>query len=103
MPSVQIRIDHDQVGKISQLFSAQSSAIAGVNKKLKSAQETLEGGDWIGKGAKAFFKEMESEINPAMKRLKQALDEASKVTSQVGRIMVEAEEESGNILIIMHL
>jgi WXG100 family type VII secretion target len=103
MPSVQIRIDHDQMGQISQVFSAQNSAIAGVNNKLKSAQETLQNGDWIGKGATAFFKEMDDEVNPAMKRLEQAMEEAAQVTKQVGQIMNEAEEESSSILIVINM
>lgn len=101
MPAVQIRIDHDQMGQISQIFSAQNAAVAGVNKKLKSAQETLQSGDWIGKGADAFYKEMEGEINPAMKRLEQAMEEAARVTKQIGQIMNDAEEESSSILIII--
>ena len=102
MASVQIRIDHDQMGQIGQVFSTQNSAIAGVNKRIKSAQETLQNGDWIGRGGDAFFKEMEGEINPAMKRLEQAMEEAARVTKQIGQIMNEAEEESSSILIIIH-
>ena len=101
MPSVKIRIDYDQMGQISQMFSAQNGAISGLNSKLKSAQETLQSGDWIGRGADAFFKEMEGEINPAMKRLEQAMDEAARVTKQVGQIMNGAEEESSSILIVI--
>jgi WXG100 family type VII secretion target len=103
MPSVQIRIDHDQMGQISQVFSAQNSAIAGVNNKLKSAQETLQNGDWIGKGADAFYKEMEGDVNPAMKRLEQAMEEAAHVTKQIGQIMNGAEEESSSILIVLNM
>ena len=60
MSSPKIRCDYDDLQKVSQIFSAQNSEIARVNRKIKSAQGTLEGGDWIGKGAKAFFNEMNS-------------------------------------------
>jgi hypothetical protein len=36
-----------------------------------------------------------------MKRLEQAMDEAARVTKQVGQIMNGAEEESSSILIII--
>lgn len=101
MSAPHIRCDHDQIQKISSQFSAQSSAIAGINRKLKSAQATLEGGDWIGRGATQFLKEMNNEINPAMKRLQTAMDEAAKVTKQVSQAFKDAEEESSRILIII--
>jgi WXG100 family type VII secretion target len=101
MSAPQIRCDHDQIQKISSQFSAQSSAIAGINRKLKAAQATLEGGDWIGRGATEFLKEMNSDINPAMKRLEKAMDEAAKVTKQVSQVMKDADEESSRILIII--
>ena len=101
MSAPEIRCDHDQIQKIGSQFSAQSSAIAGVNRKLKSAQSTLEGGDWIGRGATEFFKEMNSEINPAMTRLQKAMDEAANVSKQISQAMKNAEDESSRILIII--
>lgn len=101
MSAPHIRCDHDQIQKMASQFSAQSSAIAGINRKLKSAQATLEGGDWIGRGATQFLKEMNNEINPAMKRLQKAMDEAAKVTKQVSQAFKNAEEESSRILIII--
>ena len=101
MSAPHIRCDHDQIQKMASQFSAQSSTIAGINRKLKSAQDTLEGGDWIGKGATKFFKEMNGDINPAMKRLQKAMDEASKITKQAGQVFKDAEEESSRILIVI--
>jgi WXG100 family type VII secretion target len=101
MSAPEIRCDHDQIQKIGSQFSAQSSAIGGVNRKLKSAQATLEGGDWIGRGATQFFKEMNSEINPAMKRLEKAMDEAANVSKQISQTLTNADEESSRILIII--
>ncbi len=101
MSAPEIRCDHDAIQKIGSQFSAQSSAIAGVNRKLKSAQATLEGGDWIGRGAIEFFKEMNGEINPAMKRLQKAMDEAANVSKQISQALKNAEDESSKILIII--
>jgi len=97
MSSPKIRCDYDELQKISQIFSAQNSEIARINRKIKSAQGTLEGGDWIGKGAKAFFKEMNGEVNPAMKRLEKAMAQAARITKQISKIMKQAEDDSSNI------
>ncbi len=101
MSAPEIRCDHDALQKIGSQFSAQSSAIAGVNRKLKSAQATLEGGDWIGRGATEFFKEMNGDINPAMTRLQKAMDEAANVSKQMSQVLKNADDESSKILIII--
>ena len=99
MPNIKIRCDYDQMQQIAKIFTAQGSAIAGINRKIKAAQATLEGGDWIGKGAKAFVQEMNSEVNPSMKRLEKAMEEAAQITKQISQVMQQAEEESSKIFI----
>lgn len=99
MPNIKIRIDYDQMQQMTQMFSAQGSAIAGINRKIKAAQSTLEGGDWIGKGAKAFFQEMNSDVNPSMKRLEKAMEEAARITKQIHKIMHQTEDECSKIFI----
>lgn len=99
MPNIKIRIDYDQMQQMTQMFTAQGSAIAGVNRKIKAAQSTLEGGDWIGKGAKAFFQEMNSDVNPSMKRLEKAMEEAARITKQIHTVMHQAEDKSSKIFI----
>lgn len=97
MSSPRIRCDYDEMQKISQIFRAQNSEIARVNRKIKSAQGTLEGGDWIGKGAKAFFREMNGEVVPSMKRFEKAMAEAARITKQISQIMKQAEDDSSSI------
>lgn len=97
MPAATIRSDQDELAQIGQTFSKASSAIAGVNRKIKSSQDTLEGGDWIGKGATAFFKEMNSDVFPAMKRLESAMSEAARITKQVAKLMKQAEDDASRL------
>jgi hypothetical protein len=59
--------------------------------------DTLEGGDWIGKGAKAFYREMGTEIMPSLKRLSDALQTADRITRQISQIMQDAEQEAAAI------
>ncbi len=97
--NIKIRWDYDQLTQMTQMFTAQGSAIAGVNRKIKAAQSTLEGGDWIGKGAKAFYQEMNSEVNPSLKRLEKAMEEAAQITKQIHQTVHTAEDDSSKILI----
>ena len=101
MPAIQIRIAYDEMGQIAKTFSKNAEDIAQVNQRIKAAQDTLEGGDWIGLGAKKFQGEMESSINPSMKGLQQAMEEASQVSSNISKVMHEADEESANILVLL--
>jgi len=97
MPSDKVRSDFDELAKIGQLFNAQSSAIGGTNNRIKSAQGTLQGGDWIGEGAKKFFAEMEQQVNPSMKRLELSLADAYRKTQQIVQLMKQAEDEASSI------
>ncbi len=94
MPATKVRADYDELKRISQIFSRQGSAMAGVNRKIKSAQQTLQGGDWIGQGAKVFFQEMDGEVNPSMQRLEKALTQAGRITAQIAKIMKQAEDDA---------
>ena len=101
MPSAKIRADYDQLAQFSQIFSQQNSDLAKTNKQIKSAQDTLQGGEWIGQGASAFYKEMDGEVNPSLKRLENAMAEAANITNQISKVMKEAEDESSTILAII--
>jgi len=94
MPSGKVRADYDQLQEISKMFDRESDACNGKNQRVKSNIETLRGGDWQGVGARAFFKEMDSEVLPALGRLRHALAEAAKITAQVAKAMKQAEDDS---------
>lgn len=94
MSSPTVRAHHDELGAIRGTFSAQSDAISQMNQNLKSCMETLQGGDWIGKGAQAFYREMNGDVMPSLGRLQRALSEAARITQQISQAMKEAEEEA---------
>ena len=92
-----LRSDYDQLTDISRTFERESSevkrSVDSINRKI----EVLEGGDWIGEGAKAFYREMNSEVLPAMQRLMKALELASRATKQIAQVLKEAEEECSHM------
>ncbi len=98
MAAPRIRGDHDGLAKIAQGFARQAANTERSLRKIKQSMDTLQGGDWIGRGASAFYKEMENDVLPAVQRLHSALNQADQVTRQIRNILQEAEDEAARIL-----
>jgi WXG100 family type VII secretion target len=101
MPAIQVRIVYDDMGQIAKTFQQNSEDMGAAHKRIKAAQDTLADGDWIGQGAKKFQGEMESSINPSLQNLTNALQEASKVSNDISKVMQEADEEASNVIVIV--
>ncbi len=97
MPARRIRADYDSLTRISQSFGRQAAATKKTIQQIQRCVGTLQGGDWIGKGATAFYREMEGEVLPALNRLAAALEAASRLTQQASQIMHQAEDEAAGI------
>jgi uncharacterized protein YukE len=65
---------------------------------LRREMQTLENGDWVGPGARAFYGEMNSAVLPAVQRLAKALDAARDTTLQIRAVIQEAEAEAARVL-----
>ncbi len=94
MAAPTVRSDYDQLKQVAQNFSSQADAVNGLIQNLSSNVQTLEGGDWIGQGAQAFYKEWNDQDLPTLKRLQNALSEAARITAQISQIMHSAEESA---------
>ena len=92
-----IRADYDQLPKISKGFEREAANVKRSIDSLKRTIEVLKGGDWIGEGADAFFREMESEVMPAMQRLLKALEKGSSVIGVIERLLHETEQAIGGL------
>jgi len=93
-----VRSDYDALAQIAKTFGQQANAARQTLQALKRQQEVLRGGDWIGQGATKFYQEMDSAVLPAVTRMATALESAQRVTSQVGQVMKQAEEEAARFL-----
>jgi uncharacterized protein YukE len=89
--SITIKLDFDIFPKIESSFRAQGEATQKTIGNLSKTLEQLRGGDWFGEGASAFFKEMDGEVIPAMKRLKKTLDEGDRVSKEIEKVQHETE------------
>ena len=92
-----VRSNYKELKQISSKFGQANSAVAGTNKRLTSAMSQLQGGDWIGEGAKKFYAEMINDVMPSMKRLEKAMASAAKITNDLAKLMKQAEDDSSNI------
>ena len=101
MPAIKIQVEFDEMGQIAKTFQQHADDIGGAHNRIRGAQDTLEGGDWIGQGAKKFQGEMESSINPSLQGLQQVMEEASRVTNDISKVMHEAEEDASSAVIII--
>lgn len=88
------RGDYDQLKTIAGTLRSQGDAVKAMNQRLKSAQQTLEGGDWIGVGATKFYQEMNGQVHPALQKLANALSEAGRVTQEIANVTKQAEDDS---------
>lgn len=97
MSNATVRADHDELKTIQTTFSSQGDTLESMNQNLKACLETLQGGDWIGKGAQAYFAEMNGSVMPALQRLRQAMAEAARITAQISQTMQQAEDDASNV------
>ena len=98
MPAQKVRGDYDQLGKIASIFGGQADSAKRMLQQVKSQMVTLQGGDWVGQGAKSFYREMEQDVLPTITRLTQALDAARQVTLRISLILREAEDTAARLL-----
>jgi WXG100 family type VII secretion target len=88
-----IQAQYDVLTNVAERFGSQAQANEAMASRVQLAMRTLEG-DWQGRGSAAFFREMNSDVLPALHRLVGALHQAQTVTARIGAIVRHAEEEA---------
>lgn len=98
MTAPTVRADHEVLASIGKRFLLEAGRTRATLRRMSQSVETLRAGDWIGRGATAFFDEMDSEVLPRIQRLESALTRAGELTQQVSRLMTEAEQDAAALL-----
>lgn len=98
MPAPKIRSDYDELAAIAKQFGRHASNTSATYRRIRHFKDVLQGGDWRGQGATAFFKEMNSEVLPRLGRLVTALEAAQHYTQRMYLTWREAEEEAARLL-----
>lgn len=97
MPPPLIRGDYDPLGSIANMFERNAEDTKKTLRKVKRQMETLQGGDWVGQGAKAFYQEMDQDILPSLTRLASAFSLASRTTKRIIKILKDAEDAAARL------
>ena len=92
-----VQADYEQLGQVSSQFANQSQVVQELIQKVRSSVQQLEDGGWIGRGADAFFSEMQSVVFPAVQRLESSLNDASSTTKQIAQNMQQAEQDAQSL------
>jgi WXG100 family type VII secretion target len=98
MTAPKVRADYDQLNAMSASLGNEAQATQKSLQALQSQMDVLQGGDWVGQGATAFYKEMGSQVLPTLRRLASALESARTTTAQINQIMAQAEAEAARYL-----
>jgi WXG100 family type VII secretion target len=91
-----IEAKYDQLETVAQKFNREQEKVENTLQTVRNCVEGLRNGGWIGRGAEAFFSEMQDHLLPGVDRLKLALEESSQVTKQIAIVLEQAEEEASN-------
>lgn len=92
-----IQCQYQDLGQAANKFKQESDQTRQLYQKVSQCVQQLQGGDWIGKGAQNFFREMNDLVNPGMQRLVNALNDASSATQRIVQAFQQAENEAGGI------
>lgn len=97
MSAPRVRAHYDELNQIAQRFGQEAQATNALLQNLRREMQTLENGDWVGPGARAFYGEMNGAVLPAVQRLAKALDAARDTTLQIRAVIQEAEAEAARV------
>jgi WXG100 family type VII secretion target len=98
MSSPKVRAHYEELKQIVSAFKRAGDATGRSLEALRREKDVLQGGDWAGQGATAFYQEMDDSVLPALKRLTSALDSAANTTNQIIGVMKQAEEGAAAVL-----
>jgi uncharacterized protein YukE len=83
-------VEYNDLAQIAKIFFDQAEQTRTTLSRLNSEFETLDGGDWVGKGAQKFSG-----------GLIKVLEESGRVTHKIAEIMHQAEEDCASLFQVM--
>ena len=92
-----VELNYEGLERIKSSFDQQAQEAENMLRKISGQVQGLQGGQWIGQGANAFYNEMNELLLPAIQRLVKALQEGSRVVGQIMTEFRNAEEESRSV------
>lgn len=83
---LQIKINFDEMGKYSQLMSAEANDVQKCYNTLNQQADQLKATTFVGKTAQAWHREIETDILPRLKHLHQVLMALSQLLQQLNKL-----------------
>lgn len=93
----EFHVEYEGLEEVAKAFQNQSEEMNQMMAAIKSSFQPLQGGEFQGDAADAFFQEMESLLFPANQRLVEALAQASETTSTISQNIQSAEQEASGL------
>ena len=97
MPAEVIQARYETLTNIAGRFGRQAEQSSQYAVRVRERMVALQNGGRQGRGAQAFFAEMENEVLPVVGRLSTALSEAQTVTLHIIEILREAEKDAAQL------
>lgn len=97
MGSEVVQTKYEELETIARRFAQQAQANRALQQQVQRGVAALRNGGWEGRGAFAFFGEMEQQVFPVLARLTNALAEAQATTLVIKEIIRQAEEEAARV------
>ncbi len=91
-----IQADYEILEEAARLFYRQSDDLDQLRRRMIKCMEALEHNGWWGKGADAFYREMDLHVLPTLRRLIDALGSAGWTTRKSADIFADAEDEASD-------
>ena len=98
MASDIISANYQALEEIATKFSNESERIRRVEQVVSQKLNALQSGGWLADAATAFYREMESDVCPAIQRFQAALTQASQTCREISNVLKQAEEEAAQCL-----
>jgi WXG100 family type VII secretion target len=89
-----VSANYQELDKIAQQFAAQQQKIQQLTSSLMTTVDQLRQGGWVADSATVYYRRMDQQIFPSLRRLSAALGHSQAATLQIEGIFRQAEEEA---------
>ncbi len=91
-----IEVSYEDLVRIASAFTNGAQSIEQMLQSIRQGVDNLHS-TWEGRGADAFFREMDDLVFPGMKKLDDGLNQAGQVCNQLSGIFQQAESEASGL------
>jgi len=91
-----IEADYAELQRMDGVFRKSSDEVDASYNQIKNQVDVLRQ-TWTGRGADAFFQEMDRELMPALRKLSNAMEQGGSTTIAIANIVEQAEDDASGL------